>query len=139
MSADCSCAGHPTGGLTGEPTPVHWLDHVHQAEDRAANPRTYRVGAAGPRQARDPRQMPLAQRGAFCTPVRTDLDDRRGQENRPREQAKRTGQENRPREQAKRTGRVIGMRYEFERGGRTVANVLWEGPGQVTVDVTDAA
>ena len=31
------------------------------------------------------------------------------------------------------------MRYEFERGGRTVANVLWEGPGQVTVDVTDAA
>jgi hypothetical protein len=36
-------------------------------------------------------------------------------------------------------GRVIQMRYEFERGGRTVANVLWEGPGQVTVDVTDAA
>jgi hypothetical protein len=34
---------------------------------------------------------------------------------------------------------VIEMRYEFERGGRTVANVLWEGPGQVTVDVTDAA
>jgi hypothetical protein len=34
---------------------------------------------------------------------------------------------------------VIQVRYEFERGGRTVANVLWEGPGQVTVEVTDAA
>src|SRR5512132_3315820 len=54
---------------------------------------------------------------------------------RPRERAKRTGQENGPRER----GRVIEMRYECERGGRTVANVLWEGPGQVTVDVTDAA
>jgi hypothetical protein len=42
-------------------------------------------------------------------------------------------------ETAKRRGRVIQMRYEFERGGRTVANVLWEGPGQVMVDVTDAA
>jgi hypothetical protein len=31
------------------------------------------------------------------------------------------------------------MRYEFERGGRTVASVLWEGPGQVTVDVAEAA
>ena len=31
------------------------------------------------------------------------------------------------------------MRYEFERGGRTVASVLWEGPGQVTVDVVDPA
>lgn len=31
------------------------------------------------------------------------------------------------------------MRYEFERGGRTVASVLWEGPGQVTKDVADAA
>jgi hypothetical protein len=31
------------------------------------------------------------------------------------------------------------MRYEFERGGRTVASVLWEGPGQVTMDVADAA
>ena len=31
------------------------------------------------------------------------------------------------------------MRYEFERDGRTVANVLWEGPGQVTVDVADPA
>ena len=31
------------------------------------------------------------------------------------------------------------MRYEFERGGRTVARVLWEGPGQVTVDVADPA
>jgi hypothetical protein len=30
------------------------------------------------------------------------------------------------------------MRYEFERGGKTVASVLWEGPGQVTVDVADA-
>ncbi len=26
------------------------------------------------------------------------------------------------------------MRYEFERDGAVVANVLWEGPGQVTVD-----
>ena len=31
------------------------------------------------------------------------------------------------------------MRYEFERDGRTVASVLWEGPGQVTVDVADPA
>ena len=31
------------------------------------------------------------------------------------------------------------MRYEFERGGRTVANVLWEGPGQVSVEVSDPA
>jgi hypothetical protein len=31
------------------------------------------------------------------------------------------------------------MRYEFERGGRTVASVLWEGPGQVTMDVADGA
>ena len=31
------------------------------------------------------------------------------------------------------------MRYEFEREGRTVASVLWEGPGQVTVDVDDPA
>ena len=29
------------------------------------------------------------------------------------------------------------MRYEFERDGHTVATVLWEGPGQVTVDVAD--
>jgi hypothetical protein len=29
------------------------------------------------------------------------------------------------------------MRYEFDRGGFTVASVLWEGPGQVTIDVTD--
>jgi hypothetical protein len=26
------------------------------------------------------------------------------------------------------------MRYEFERDGRVVASVLWEGPGQVTVE-----
>ena len=26
------------------------------------------------------------------------------------------------------------MRYEFERDGTVVASVLWEGPGQVTVD-----
>ncbi len=31
------------------------------------------------------------------------------------------------------------MRYEFERNGRTVASVLWEGPGQVTMDVADPA
>ncbi len=31
------------------------------------------------------------------------------------------------------------MRYEFERDDHTVASVLWEGPGQVTVDVTDKA
>jgi hypothetical protein len=31
------------------------------------------------------------------------------------------------------------MRYEFDRGGRTVASVLWEGPAQVTIDVTDPA
>ena len=31
------------------------------------------------------------------------------------------------------------MRYEFERGEHHVASVLWEGPGQVTVEVTDPA
>ena len=31
------------------------------------------------------------------------------------------------------------MRYEFERDGTTVASVLWEGPGQVVVDATDAS
>ncbi len=31
------------------------------------------------------------------------------------------------------------MRYEFERNGRIVASVLWEGPGQVTMDVADPA
>ena len=31
------------------------------------------------------------------------------------------------------------MRYEFERDGRMVASVLWEGPGQVTIDVADPA
>src|SRR4051794_41937258 len=31
------------------------------------------------------------------------------------------------------------MRYEFERDGHTVASVLWEGPGQVTVEVSDPA
>jgi hypothetical protein len=31
------------------------------------------------------------------------------------------------------------MRYEFDRGDHMVASVLWEGPGQVTVDVTDPA
>ena len=31
------------------------------------------------------------------------------------------------------------MRYEFERNGHRVASVLWEGPGQVDVDVADAA
>jgi hypothetical protein len=31
------------------------------------------------------------------------------------------------------------MRYEFEKDGRTVARVLWEGPGQVTVEADDPA
>jgi len=31
------------------------------------------------------------------------------------------------------------MRYEFERGDHRVASVLWEGPGQVTVEVSDPA
>ena len=31
------------------------------------------------------------------------------------------------------------MRYEFERDGHRVASVLWEGPGQVEVEVTDAS
>jgi hypothetical protein len=31
------------------------------------------------------------------------------------------------------------MRYEFERGEHRVASVLWEGPGQVTVEVSDPA
>jgi hypothetical protein len=61
--------------------------------------------------------MPLAQRGAFCTP--------RGAIRGPT-----TGST---------TGEEIQMRYEFERDGRTVASVLWEGPGQVTVDVADPA
>ncbi len=29
------------------------------------------------------------------------------------------------------------MRYEFEREGRTVGTALWEGPGQVSVQVDD--
>ena len=29
------------------------------------------------------------------------------------------------------------MRYEFEKDGRTVASVLWEGPGQVSVETED--
>ena len=29
------------------------------------------------------------------------------------------------------------MRYEFERDGHRIASVLWEGPGQVTVEVAD--
>ena len=31
------------------------------------------------------------------------------------------------------------MRYEFEKDGATVASVLWEGPGQVTVETDDPA
>jgi len=31
------------------------------------------------------------------------------------------------------------MRYEFERDGTTVASVLWEGPGQVSVEAADAS
>ena len=29
------------------------------------------------------------------------------------------------------------MRYEFERDGAVVASVLWEGPGQVTVETAE--
>lgn len=29
------------------------------------------------------------------------------------------------------------MRYEFERNGAVVASVLWEGPGQISVEVAD--
>jgi hypothetical protein len=29
------------------------------------------------------------------------------------------------------------MRYEFERNGTVVASVLWEGPGQVTVEAAE--
>ena len=29
------------------------------------------------------------------------------------------------------------MRYEFDRNGTVVASVLWEGPGQVTVEVAE--
>lgn len=31
------------------------------------------------------------------------------------------------------------MRYEFERDGTVVASVLWEGPGQVTVESAEAS
>jgi hypothetical protein len=31
------------------------------------------------------------------------------------------------------------MRYEFQRADHHVASVLWEGPGQVTVEVANAA
>jgi hypothetical protein len=31
------------------------------------------------------------------------------------------------------------MRYEFERDGTIVATVLWEGPGQVSVDTAEAS
>lgn len=31
------------------------------------------------------------------------------------------------------------MRYEFERDGTVVASVLWEGPGQVSVEAIDQA
>jgi hypothetical protein len=31
------------------------------------------------------------------------------------------------------------MRYEFDRNGTVVASVLWEGPGQVTVQTADAS
>src|SRR4029450_12270251 len=119
------------GGLPGEVVAVDWPGH-DLGDDRTASPRTYRVGAAGPRQARDPRQMPLAQRGAFCTPAGTDRDGRRGQRTRPKDEAKGRGQRTRPKDEAKgrgqRTRRVIQMGCEFERGGRTGANVVWEGP-----------
>jgi len=31
------------------------------------------------------------------------------------------------------------MRYEFDRNGTVVASVLWEGPGQVTVETADSS
>ena len=31
------------------------------------------------------------------------------------------------------------MRYEFDRNGTVVASVLWEGPGQVTVEAADSS
>ena len=31
------------------------------------------------------------------------------------------------------------MRYEFERNGSVVASVLWEGPGQVSVEMAEAS
>jgi hypothetical protein len=31
----------------------------------------------------------------------------------------------------------IAMRYEFERDGTVVASVLWEGPGQVSVEAAE--
>ena len=31
------------------------------------------------------------------------------------------------------------MRYEFEKDGDTIASVLWEGPGQVSVETNDPA
>ena len=33
----------------------------------------------------------------------------------------------------------VTMRYEFDRNGTVVASVLWEGPGQVTVETTDSS
>jgi hypothetical protein len=59
--------------------------------------------------------MPLAAAGGFSYPPFTD---------RPREPA---------------TEEETPMRYEFERDGTVVASVLWEGPGQVTVDAADSA
>jgi hypothetical protein len=38
------------------------------------------------------------------------------------------------------TGREgVTMRYEFDRNGTVVASVLWEGPGQVTVEAVDSS
>jgi hypothetical protein len=33
----------------------------------------------------------------------------------------------------------VTMRYEFDRNGTVVASVLWEGPGQVTVETADSS
>jgi hypothetical protein len=33
----------------------------------------------------------------------------------------------------------VTMRYEFDRNGTVVASVLWEGPGQVTVQTADSS
>jgi hypothetical protein len=54
--------------------------------------------------------MPLGNRGVFSTP---GSSERAGNIRRRKEKE---------------------MRYEFERDGATVASVLWEGPGQVSVE-----
>src|SRR5881409_706830 len=66
-----------------------------------------------------PRQTPLATRGVFST---QGSDERRA-----------TGQRQGHRQEG------VTMRYEFDRNGIVVASVLWEGPGQVTVETADSS